>query len=84
MQNMFARRLRKGEELLSHTRSWHIWCTVFHARQKRIVSLMFASRLTARASSSILGDVEENPGVGVYHFCRGVGAKIGEERMRLW
>lgn len=40
---------------MSRTRSWHIWWTVFHARQKRMDSLMLAS-LLAFASSSILGN----------------------------
>jgi hypothetical protein len=37
--------------VLSHTRSLHIWCTVFHARQKRTASLRLASRLLLPSSS---------------------------------
>lgn len=47
-------RRRHQEKDEAHTRSRHIWCTVFHARQKRTVSLLLISRL-ALPSSSILG-----------------------------
>lgn len=70
--------LEGGCGLVSRTRSLHSWCTVFHARQKRTVSLMLASRLPLPSSAMVGNRFVAKPGGEMRSVVLRKAGKAGE------